>query len=38
VANGEKVACPGVIRNARVSIDNTDFHADLFVMPLAGYD
>jgi len=38
VANGERVACPGVIRNALFSIDNTAFNTDLFVMPLAGYD
>ena len=38
VANGERVACPGVIRNALFSIDDTAFNTDLFVMPLAGYD
>jgi hypothetical protein len=38
VANGEKIACPGVIRHAPLSIDNTSFTVDLFVMPLAGYD
>ncbi|XP_066347901.1 uncharacterized protein [Miscanthus floridulus] len=38
VANGERVACPGVIHRAPISIDNTPFHIDLFVMPLAGYD
>jgi hypothetical protein len=36
VANGEKIACPGVIRNAPLSINNTPFHVDLFVTPLAG--
>ena len=38
VANGERVSCLGVIRNAPFSIDGTTFHTDLFVMPLAGYD
>ncbi|XP_066323760.1 uncharacterized protein [Miscanthus floridulus] len=38
VANGEKIACPGVICNAPVSVDGTTFHVDLFVMPLAGFD
>jgi len=38
VANGEKIPCPGVIRHAPVTIDNTTFAIDLFVMPLAGYD
>ena len=38
IANGERVSCPGVIRNAPFSIDGTTFHTDLFVMPLAGYD
>ncbi|XP_021311923.1 uncharacterized protein LOC110433726 [Sorghum bicolor] len=38
VANGERVACPGVIRNAPFSINGTAFSTDLFVMPLAGYE
>ena len=38
VANGERVACVGVIRQAAVTIHGDLFHADLFVMPLAGYD
>jgi hypothetical protein len=38
VANGEKIACPGVIRNAPVSVAGTTFRVDLFVMPLAGFD
>jgi len=38
VANGERVACPGVIQNAPFTIADTTFHTDLFVMPLAGYD
>lgn len=37
-ANGEVVACPGVIRRAPISINETTFQVDLFVMPLAGYD
>ncbi|XP_021321685.1 uncharacterized protein LOC110437539 [Sorghum bicolor] len=38
VANGERVACPGVIRNAAFTIHGATFHTDLFVMPLAGFD
>ncbi|XP_066344504.1 uncharacterized protein [Miscanthus floridulus] len=38
VANGERVACPGVIRAAPVTIADTSFNIDLFVMPLAGFD
>jgi len=38
VANGECVSCPGVIRQAPLTIDNDTFRVDLFVMPLAGYD
>ena len=38
VANGERIACPGVIRQAAVLIDNRAFNVDLYVMPLAGYD
>jgi len=38
VANGEKVACPGVLRQAPVTINGKEFCVDLFVMPLAGYD
>jgi hypothetical protein len=38
VANGERITCPGVLRQAPISIDNTEFNTDLFVMPLAGYD
>ncbi|XP_066373865.1 uncharacterized protein [Miscanthus floridulus] len=38
VANDERVACVGVIRQAAVTIHGDLFHADLFVMPLAGYD
>jgi len=37
VANG-KVTCPGVLRQAPITIDDNEFHVDLFVMPLAGYD
>ena len=32
------MACVGVIRQAAVTIHGDLFHADLFVMPLAGYD
>jgi hypothetical protein len=38
VANGERVACAGVIRDAPLLVDGESFPADLFVMPLAGYD
>ncbi|XP_066380484.1 uncharacterized protein [Miscanthus floridulus] len=38
VANGEKVACPGVLRQAPVVIEGMAFDVDLYVMPLAGYD
>ena len=38
VANGEKVACPGVLRQAPVTIDGKEFRVDLFIMLLAGYD
>jgi len=38
VANGEKIPCPGIIWQAPVTIDNTTFAIDLFVMPLVGYD
>lgn len=37
VANG-KVSCPGVLRQAPLLIDDREFHVDLFVMHLAGYD
>jgi hypothetical protein len=38
VANGERMACPGVLRQAPVIINGMEFHVDLYVMPLAGYD
>ena len=38
VANGERVACPGVLRNAPIDVGGMVFGVDLFVMPLAGYD
>jgi hypothetical protein len=38
VANGERITCVGVIRNAPLTVDDDAFPADLFVMPLAGYD
>ena len=38
VANGERVPCPGVLRQAAISIEGMAFHVDLYVMPLAGYD
>jgi hypothetical protein len=38
VANSECVTCAGVIRDAPLLIDGDSFPADLYVMPLAGYD
>jgi hypothetical protein len=38
VANGERISCPGVLRQAPISIVGEDFHVDLYVMPLIGYD
>jgi hypothetical protein len=38
VANGECIACPGVFRQAPITIAGEDFCVDLYVMPLAGYD
>jgi hypothetical protein len=38
VANGDRVSCVGVIRQAAITIHGDMFLIDLFVMPLAGYD
>jgi hypothetical protein len=38
VANGERVTCVGVIRDAPLIVEGAPFPADLFVLPLAGYD
>jgi hypothetical protein len=38
VTNGERVTCAGVIRDVPLLIDGDSFPADLYVMPLAGYD
>lgn len=38
VANGEKLQCAGVLRQAPITIAGEDFQVDLFVLPLAGYD
>jgi hypothetical protein len=38
VANGERVACLGVLRQAQVDISGLVFCVDLFVMPLAGHN
>jgi hypothetical protein len=38
VANGERIACPGVLRRTPMIIDGLEFQVDLFIMPLAGYD
>jgi hypothetical protein len=37
VANGERVVCVSVIRDAPLTIGGASFPADLYVMPLAGY-
>jgi hypothetical protein len=37
VANGERVACVGVLRGAPLTIHGASFPADLYFMPLAGY-
>jgi hypothetical protein len=38
VANGERIAYLGVIRQAAFTVDGDTFLADLFVLPLARYD
>jgi hypothetical protein len=38
VANGERITCAGVLRDAPLLIADASFPADLFIMPLAGYD
>jgi hypothetical protein len=38
VANGERIACPSILRQAPITIAGEDFCVDLYVMPLAGYD
>jgi hypothetical protein len=38
VANGDRVLCVGIIRQAAITIHGDIFLVDLFVMPLAGYD
>jgi hypothetical protein len=38
VANGERIACPGVLRQASIIIDSRSFAVDLYIMPLASYD
>jgi len=37
VANGDRVRCPGVFRNAAFSIDGEPFRADVYVLPLGGH-
>jgi hypothetical protein len=37
VANDERISCPGVLRQAPISIAGEEFRVDLY-MPLAGYD
>jgi len=38
VANGEKVTCAGVLRQAPFFIDDEPFIDNIFVLPLGGYD
>ncbi|WVZ93488.1 hypothetical protein U9M48_039463 [Paspalum notatum var. saurae] len=38
VTNGERLPCLGVYRSASFTINAEPFTADLFVLPLAGYD
>jgi hypothetical protein len=38
IANGERITCVGIIRDAPLLIDGVSFPADLYVMPLVGYD
>jgi hypothetical protein len=38
VANGERIACLGVLRQAPIVIDSWSFAVDLYIMPLVGYD
>jgi hypothetical protein len=38
VTNGERVACPGVLRQTPISFEGMTFDVDLYVMPLMGYD
>lgn len=38
VANGDRVRCPGVFRDAPFTIDGEPFWDDVYVLPLGGYD
>jgi hypothetical protein len=38
VANGERIACPGVLPQAPISIEGVPLCVDLYIMPLAGFD
>jgi hypothetical protein len=38
VSNGERISCPGVLRQAPISIAGEEFRVDLYIMPLVGYD
>jgi hypothetical protein len=38
VANGERVACPGVYSDTPFVIEGEHFSADFYALPLAGYD
>jgi hypothetical protein len=37
-AHASRIACPGLFRQAPITIAGEDFCVDLYVMPLAGYD
>lgn len=38
VANGERVPYLGILRRIAITIGGDQFTADLFIMPLTGYD
>jgi hypothetical protein len=38
VANDDQVACDGICKDTRFTIDDEEFMLDFFVIPLAGYD
>ena len=38
MANGERISCPVVFRQALIAIVGEEFCVDLYIMPLAGYD
>jgi hypothetical protein len=38
VANGERISCPDMFRQAPIAIAGEEFCVDLYIMPVAGYD